>query len=258
MVLSGEVLSIMQKRFKLITPLIKKFISYFTLGLIIFSIGTFLPNPYTKYKLRLQSENFYTNWANNLGLQEPSFNYNNDVQFVEAVRKCVDWVNFETPRFERVPMEMIVAQAALESGWGTSRFAIEGNNLFGIRTYDKNIPHMLIEGTKKWPGWGVRVFTTKCQSVQYFVNLLNSHPAYAEFRDKRTTMLVLGQQLDSKVLIKTLKLYSTTKDYAERVNFIVDKIRDREEKVGEIPIEVKSDSKTNTIVPESKPKDLTK
>jgi len=71
-------------------------------------------------------------------------------------------------------------------------------------------------------------------------------------------MLVLGQQLDSKVLIKTLKLYSTTKDYAERVNFIVDKIRDREEKVGEIPIEVKSDSKTNTIVPESKPKDLTK
>jgi uncharacterized FlgJ-related protein len=97
----------------------------------------FYPNPYIKYKLRLQSENFYTNWANNLGLQEPAFNYNNDIQFVQAVRKCVDWVNFETPRYERVPIEMIVAQAALESGWGTSRFALEGNNLFGIRTYDK-------------------------------------------------------------------------------------------------------------------------
>lgn len=229
-----------------------------TIIFLVFLVGTFLPNPYTKHLIKKKIEIEYTNWANSLGLQEPSFNYNNDVQFVEAVRKCVDWVNFETPRFERVPMEMIVAQAALESGWGTSRFAIEGNNLFGIRTYDKNIPHMLIEGTKKWPGWGVRVFTTKCQSVQYFVNLLNSHPAYEEFRDKRTTMLVLGQQLDSKVLIKTLKLYSTTKDYAERVNFIVDKIRDREEKIGEIPIEVKSDSKTNTIVPESKPKDLTK
>ena len=254
-VLSGEVMNIMLKRFKFNYKIILSIIVSY---LIIFLVGTFLPNPLTKHLIKRDIEKYYTNWANNLGLQEPSFNYNNDVQFVEAVRKCVDWVNFETPRFERVPMEMIVAQAALESGWGTSRFAIEGNNLFGIRTYDKNIPHILIEGTKKWPGWGVRVFTTKCQSVQYFVNLLNSHPAYEEFRDKRTTMLVLGQQLDSKVLIKTLKLYSTTKDYAERVNFIVDKIRDREEKVGEIPIEVKSDSKTNTIVPESKPKDLTK
>ena len=226
--------------------------------LIGLAVGSFFPNPYIKYKLRVKAETFYTNWANELGLNEPAFEYANDKQFVKAVEKCIDWVNFETLKYQRVPGEMIVAQAVLESGWGTSRFALEGNNLFGIRTYDKNIPHMLIEGTKKWPGWGVRVFTTKCQSVQYFVNLLNSHPAYAEFRDKRTTMLVLGQQLDSKVLIKTLKLYSTTKDYAERVNFIVDKIRDREEKVGEIPIEVKSDSKTNTIIPESKPKDLTK
>ena len=243
---------------KKIKQAFNKFLLILLSILIVYGTGTFFPNPYIKYKLRLQAENFYTNWANDLGLNEPSFEYNNDIQFVSAVRKCVDWVNFETPRFERVPIEMIVGQAALESGWGTSRFAKEGNNLFGIRTYDKDVPHMLLEGRTKWKGWGVRVFPTKCQSVQYFVNLLNSHPAYEEFRDKRTTMLVLGQQLDSKVLIKTLKLYSTTKDYAERVNFIVDKIRDREEKVGEIPIEVKSDSKTNTIIPESKPKDLTK
>ena len=249
-------MSIMQKRFKLITPLIKKFISYFTVGLIIFFIGTFLPNPYIKYKLRLQSENFYTNWANNLGLQEPTFNYNNDIQFVQAVRKCVDWVNFETPRYERVPIEMIVAQAALESGWGTSRFAIEGNNLFGIRTYDKNVPHMLLEGRTKWKGWGVRVFPTKCQGVEFFVKLLNNHPAYVEFRDVRTRMLVLGQELDPKVLIKTLKAYSTTKDYAERVNWIVDTIREQEQKVAEVEIEIKPDSKTNAVVPKEKPKQL--
>lgn len=238
-----------------------KWIRISTIVFLVFLIGTFLPNPYTKHLIKKKIEHHYTTWANNLGLQEPAFDYNNDVQFVAAVRKCVDWVNFETPRFERVPMEMIVAQAALESGWGTSRFAVEGNNLFGIRTYDKAVPHMLIADTKKWSGWGVRVFATKCQGVKFFVELLNNHPAYEEFRDKRYQMLILGKQLDAKVLIKTLKSYSTTDDYAERVNYIVDSIRDQEEKAGEVKIKVKADSKvkkSNNMLPESKPKDLTK
>jgi len=253
MVLSGEVMSIMLKRFKFNYKIILSIIvSYF----IIFLIGTFLPNPITKHLIKRDIETYYTNWANNLGLQEPAFDYNNDVQFVQAVRKCVDWVNFETPRFERVPTEMIVAQAALESGWGTSRFAVEGNNLFGIRTYDKDVPHMLLEGRTKWKGWGVRVFPTKCQGVEFFVKLLNNHPAYEEFRDVRTRMLVLGQELDAKVLIKTLKAYSTTKDYAERVNWIVDTIREQEQKVAEVEIEIKPDSKTNAGVPKEKPKQL--
>jgi len=246
-------MSIMLKRFKFNYKIILSIIvSYF----IIFLIGTFLPNPITKHLIKRDIETYYTNWANNLGLQEPSFDYNNDVQFVQAVRKCVDWVNFETPRFERVPTEMIVAQAALESGWGTSRFAVEGNNLFGIRTYDKDVPHMLLEGRTKWKGWGVRVFPTKCQGVEFFVKLLNNHPAYEEFRDVRTRMLVLGQELDAKVLIKTLKAYSTTKDYAERVNWIVDTIREQEQKVAEVEIEIKPDSKTNAVVPKEKPKQL--
>ena len=218
--------------------------------------GTFTPNPYVSHKIKLEVETKFTDWANNLGLQEPAFNYNNDMQFVQAVRKCVDWVNFETPRMERVPVEMIVAMAALESGWGTSRFALEGNNLFGIRTYDKDVPHMLLEGRTKWKGWGVRVFPTKCQGVEFFVKLLNNHPAYEEFRDVRTRMLVLGQELDAKVLIKTLKAYSTTKDYAERVNWIVDTIREQEQKVAEVEIEIKPDSKTNAVVPKEKPKQL--
>jgi uncharacterized FlgJ-related protein len=77
-----------------------------------------------------------------------------------------------------------------------------------------------------------------------------------EFRDVRTRMLVLGQELDAKVLIKTLKAYSTTKDYAERVNWIVDTIREQEQKVAEVEIEIKPDSKTNAVVPKEKPKQL--
>lgn len=230
--------------------IVKKVLTGVMVVFLMFIIGTFFPNPYTKHLIKKDIETFYTNWANTLGLQEPSFEYTNDIQFVAAVRKCVDWVNFETPRFERVPIEMIVAQAALESGWGTSRFALEANNLFGIRTYDKKVPHLLIEGRTKWKGWGVRKFDTKCQSVKFFIELLNNHPAYEEFRNTRTKMLVTGQALDAKILIKTLKAYSTTKDYAERVNWIVDAIRKQEEKSSEIDINTKVDSK---VVPKNKP-----
>ena len=215
--------------------------------------GTFFPNPYTKYHIEKKIETRYTNWANDLGLHEPAFEYQNDVQFVEAVRKCVDWVNFETPRFERVPTEMIVAMAALESGWGTSRFAIEGNNLFGIRTYDKDVPHMLLEGRTKWKGWGVRKFKTKCQGVKFFVELLNNHYAYEEFRNLRDRKVAFNQTLDPIELVDTLKAYSTTVDYSERVLYIIKSIRDREEKIADIEIKVKEDSH---VKPKEKPKEL--
>src|SRR6056300_1901483 len=239
----GQDMSITLKKFSKVKIIISIIVFHF----ILFTIGTFYPNPYTKHLIKKDIEAYYTKWANDLGLQEPAFDYNNDVQFVQAVRKCVDWVNFETPRTERVPMEMIVAQAALESGWGTSRFAREGNNLFGIRTYDKDVPHMLLEGRTKWKGWGVRVFPTKCQSVKFFVELLNKHHAYEEFRDTRRNMILWDQPLDPKKLIKTLTSYSTTVDYSDRVLYIIKSIRDREEKIADIEIKVKEDSHVKPI-----------
>ena len=218
----GLDMNIMPKNYK---KQIKFYITILVSYLIILVIGSFYPNPYTKFKLRVESEKFYTNWANNLGLQEPSFEYSNDKQFVAAVRKCVDWVNFETPRAERVPIEMVVAMAALESGWGTSRFSKEGDNLFGIRTYDKKVPHMLLEGRKTWKGWGVRKFTSKCQGVKFFIELLNNHNAYEQFREARRKMVLWNKPLDPSILVKTLKNYSTTTDYADRVINIIEKLR---------------------------------
>ena len=124
---------------------------------------------------------------------------------------------------------MIIGQAALETGWGTSRFATEGNNLFGIRTWDKNTPHMVPIGIKKWSGWGVRIFATKCDSVKEYVRLLNEHPAYKEFRQLRETMLVNNRPLDPIALIKTLDKFSTTADYDKRVIRIINKVRKLED-----------------------------
>lgn len=199
------------------------------IGVVVLSVsygaGTFNPNIYTVAKIENETERYYNNWAASLGLNEPSFEYNNDVQFVKALNKCIDFVNFTTDKHQRVPIEMIVGQAALESGWGTSRFALEANNLFGIRTYKKSEPHLLPLSMKKWKGWGVKKFETKCDSVKYFVNLLNNHHAYEEFRKVRKDMLRKNQPLDATVLIKTLDKYSTTENYAELVISIIEKTR---------------------------------
>ena len=123
---------------------------------------------------------------------------------------------------------MIIGQAALESGWGKSRFAVKGNNLFGIRTFTETVPHLKPSGVEKWSGWGVRVFASKCDSVKEYIRLLNEHPAYKEFRVKRQNMLDKNKPLDSFVLIKTLDAFSTTKDYDKRVIRMINKIRQLE------------------------------
>ena len=197
-------------------------------ALIVFAVlcygyGTFKPNSHAKLKINAELDEFYMNKIKEMDLQEPEFVYSNDIQFVRALHKCINYINFKTPKHLRVPYEMIIGQAALESGWGTSRFATKANNLFGIRTWSKDVPHLLPHGIEKWPGWGVRSFSSKCDSVQEYVRLLNEHQAYVKFREARKT------RNDPIVLIKTLDKFSTTADYDKRVIRIINKIRKLEE-----------------------------
>jgi len=203
----------------------KVFFATSIICIIAYAFGTFNPNKIASKKVNADLEKYYLNKIKDLDLREPEFTYNNDIQFVRAMHKCIDYINFTTPRMNRVPYEMVVAQAALESGWGTSRFATEGNNLFGIRTFSKNVPHMTPLGIKKWPGWGVRIFASKCDSVKEYIRLLNEHSAYKEFREARQVMLKNNVPLDPIVLIKTLDKFSTTADYDQRVIRIINKIR---------------------------------
>ena len=185
--------------------------------------GTHNPNKNAIAQVNEQLYIFYMNKIEEMDLQEPEFTYINDTQFIRAMHKCINYINFKTPKNLRVPYEMIIGQAALESGWGTSRFATEGNNLFGIRTWTKETPHLLPVGIEQWPGWGVRVFPSKCDSVKEYVRLLNEHPAYEDFRELRL------KTNDPIALIKTLDKFSTTKDYDVRVIRMIKKIRKLEE-----------------------------
>jgi len=192
--------------------------------------GTYKPNESAISKVNEELDIFYMNEIKAMDLQEPEFTYNNDIQFVRAMHKCINFINFTLPKDKRIPYEMIIGQAALESAWGQSRFAKEANNLFGIRTWNKDTPHLLPQGVTKWRGWGVKSFASKCDSVQYYVDLLNNHSAYKEFRELRQKMFDKNQMLDALQLIKKLDKFSTTKDYDARVARMIFKIRKLEEK----------------------------
>ena len=109
-------------------------------------------------------------------------------QFVKQIFYCVENLYSDYKKYplgRQVPFDLIVAMAAYESAWGQSRFAKEGNNFFGIRTWDlKNIPHMKAKKRPNAP-WGVRKYPDMCACVQDYIKILNNHPAYKEFRDAR-------------------------------------------------------------------------
>jgi len=202
----------------------KIFFALCVFGMITFGWGTFYPNRSTIAIVNTELDKYYVDTIKEMDLQEPEFTYINDTQFVRSMHKCINYINFTTSKHLRIPYEMIIGQAALESGWGKSRFATEGNNLFGIRTWTETSPHLLPIGVEEWPGWGVKVFASKCDSVKYYVDLLNNHSAYENFRKTREVTK------DPIKLIKTLDKFSTTKDYDKRVIRMVNIIRKMEEK----------------------------
>ena len=129
------------------------------LGVGAFGFGTFKPNNYIIDKITERVELEQSKIAVKLGLHEPEFVYTDRAGFVLAVRKCVNYINFTTPHSLRVPSLLVEAQAGLESGWGTSRFAIEGNALFGVRTWDPKLPQIKPKDNPK-AVWGVKVYKT--------------------------------------------------------------------------------------------------
>lgn len=126
-------------------------------------------------------------------------------EIAAAYRGSPDKLDDLLARVDVLPLSVAAAQAAIESAWGTSRFAREGNALFGERTYDMSIPGMKVAGRTTFR---VRSFDTLYDSVVQYAGNLNTHPAYAQFRSKRAEMRAHGLPLDGHVLASTLNLYS--------------------------------------------------
>jgi Bax protein len=175
--------------------------------------GTFYPNTWIVEKMEKDFHTKELNAVKSLGLKEPEFEYTDKTSFLLATSRCVEYLNYTTDRMSRVPTSIIIAMAGVESAWGTSRFATEGNALFGVRTWDKNTPRMKALGNPD-AKWGVKKYTTKCQSVKDMIAILNRHPAYAEFRIEREHQIDTGKW-DYRKLMILMSAWSTNPDYHE-------------------------------------------
>ena len=123
-------------------------------------------------------------------------------------------------RMDEIPVSLAIAQAAKETGWGSSRFAQEGNALFGQWTWSgEGIKPLDVEKDKKHK---VAKFKILKASVRAYQRNLNTHPSYKEFRIERAIQRDNDQKLDSLKLVDFLKKYAETgKEYTEVLKKII-------------------------------------
>jgi len=150
----------------------------------------------------------------------PNFERSNNQTFIDSTVACVNYIYNTKTDVLPVNMELLVAQAALESAWGNSRFALEGRNLFGIRTYDLREPHMLPSNNPK--KWGVKVYMHECDSVQHYINILNKGTKFEEYRKLKHDEDVN----DPYKLVMTLDAYASDKNYFDKVKSIIKMLRE--------------------------------
>jgi Bax protein len=123
-------------------------------------------------------------------------------------------------RMDEVPVSMAIAQAAKETGWGTSRFAQEGNALFGQWTWNG-------EGIKPADAEDdsthkVMRFEVLQASVKAYQRNLNTHSSYKGFRGARAELRDEGKKLDSMILSEYLDKYAETgKEYVRILQQII-------------------------------------
>lgn len=122
-------------------------------------------------------------------------------KFIDRVEGCIQAIDHRD-----IPIKLIIGTAALESGWGTSRFAKEGNNLFGIRTFKSHVPQLK---PLKNPNanFGVKVYNDVCESVKDYIDVIETHHNYVKFR------VLKSQGVSLDVLVHNLGGYAENSRY---------------------------------------------
>ena len=110
-------------------------------------------------------------------------------------------------RVDMVPPSLALAQAAEESGWGTSRFAAQGNAVYGQWTWGKNAikPEQQRE---ELGNYGIASFESLQESISAYMLNLNTHNAYSELRARRALLRENGEKITGMELAETLTRYS--------------------------------------------------
>ena len=135
---------------------------------------------------------------------------------VQAIAAKYDIQSNTTNLLQRVdilPPSLILAQAGLESGWGTSRYVQQGNALFGQRVWDASQPGMTPNARDADATHRVRTFTSLEESIRSYLRNLNMNNAYLELRRTRASYRAAGRPVTALELIPRLQYYSEDPAY---------------------------------------------
>ena len=135
-------------------------------------------------------------------------------QFIDSLQSKYKAKNIELlkSRLTTFPVSIVLAQAAIESAWGTSRFFLEANNPFGLWSFDPNEPRIQASSTRAGTKVYLRKFSNLEEAIESYYNTLATGP-FSDFRKHRL------QTQDPYVLINYLI------DYSERREKYVDELR---------------------------------
>ena len=143
-----------------------------------------------------------------------SFTGDYNKEFIDKVTSCALQYNSIITEADRIPINLVVAQAILESNWGKSRFARDGNNLFGIKAVNDE-EYMLSLNLKK-----VKKYTTFCSSVVDYIDLLSYGEPYKNFQQELINQW-MNDKVDINKLINHLDNYAEDKNYKNKLMKII-------------------------------------
>jgi Bax protein len=140
----------------------------------------------------------------------------------ERYRSSPDDLATLLARVDIIPPSLAIAQAAIESAWGASRFAKQGNALFGQWVWNPDLSIRPAQQRANKGDYGIRRFATLAESTAHYVLNLNRHPAYRKLRLQRQRLRRSNSPLRGDVLANYLSAYSERgAHYAETLKTII-------------------------------------
>ena len=143
-----------------------------------------------------------------------------DRNFINEITECALKFNATLLEQDRIPINLVVAQAILESDWGKSRFARQGNNYFGIRAVEGE------EYILSYSGKKLKYYETQCESVNDYIDLLSFGNPYIIFKEELIKQWVVDR-IDIFAIIKYLYNYAEDKNYQNKLTVILQQLERR-------------------------------
>ena len=132
----------------------------------------------------------------------------------------LDVINNLLKKVDIIPNSIVLAQAAIESGWGSSRFAQDFNALFGEYTYDSNKGVIPLE-RENGENHLIKAFNSYNSSVESYFNNINSHYAYEQFRELRKVMRERNNFSNVTLLVDKLDTYAEDENYIQTIRSVI-------------------------------------